>query len=125
MSFPRIEQPDLEAWVWATVRDMGDVTSFAYAATQLDPAGWLYAHFIQIDARHNRKQRASDLAERIRQRIVALPGVPWPDGAICYCQPVEGPFWLPDEDGTPRYTARYEIRVHPLRSAAPAPAAAP
>jgi hypothetical protein len=122
---PLIEQPDLEAWVWANIRDLGNVTSFAYSAVQTERLGWVYAWFVQVDARHNRKDRARDLAERARQVICALPGEPWPEGTICYVQAVEGPFWQPDDDGHPRYTARYEIRVHPRRGAAPAPAEAP
>jgi|HubBroStandDraft_3_1064219.scaffolds.fasta_scaffold00503_6 hypothetical protein len=125
---PVIVQPDLEAWVWAQIRELralGELTSFSYAATQQWP-GWIMAHFIQIDARHNRKEGARALAETVRQIVVALPDVDWPEGTVCYVQPVEGPFWLPDDDGRPRYTARYEIRVHPRRSAAlVAPAEAP
>jgi hypothetical protein len=117
MSVPVIVQPDAEAWVIAQIRDLpGEVTAFTYAATQLDPAGWLFAHFVQVDARHRRKPAARDIAERARQRLVGLPAVPWPEGVVCYVQPVEGPFYLPDpEDGQPRYCARYEIRVHPAR----------
>jgi hypothetical protein len=124
---PVIVQPDLEAWVWANISDLKGVTSFAYAATQLWP-GWVYAHFIQADARAKRKTAARDLAETVRQRICALPDVAWPQGSVCYVQPVEGPFWLPDDDGLPRYTARYEIRVHPRRDSGiqqAAPAAHP
>jgi hypothetical protein len=128
MGAPVIVQPDAEAWVWANIRDynrLGDLTSFAYSAAQLGGTGWIWAHFIQIDARHNRKEGARALAETVRQAILALPEVPWSEGAICYVQAVEGPFWLPDDDGKPRYTARYEIRVHPRRGAAPeAPAEA-
>jgi hypothetical protein len=128
MGAPVIEQPDLEAWVWANIRELsrlGDLTSFAYSATQLGAPGWIWAHFIQIDARHKRKEAARALAETVRQTISGLPDVPWPQGTVCYVQAVEGPFWLPDDDGQPRYTARYEIRVHPRRSAADAPAEAP
>lgn len=111
---PVIVQPDLEAWVWANVRDLAGVTSFGYASTQLE-IGWLYAHFIQIDARAKRKQAARDQAEIVRQRMCALPDVPWPEGVISYVQPVEGPYWLPDPDGLPRYLTRFEFRVHPRR----------
>jgi Bacteriophage minor capsid protein len=127
MTAPVIVQPDLEAWVWANIRELrslGELTSFSYAATQLGGHGWIYAHYVQVDVRHNRKEAARALAETVRQTILALPDVPWPEGTICYAQAVEGPFWLPDDDGQPRYTARYEIRVHPRRSAAPAPAEA-
>jgi hypothetical protein len=117
MTVPVIVQPDLEAWVWAQISDLPGVTSFAYAAVQMWP-GWVYAHSVQVDARAKRKTAARDTAETARQRIVALPGIDWPEGTVCYVQPVEGPFWQPDPDGLPRYTARYEIRVHPRRDSA-------
>jgi hypothetical protein len=118
---PVIVQPDLEAWVIANTRDLPGLTVFSYAANQLDPAGWLFAHFLQIDVRRDRKPAARDIAERARQRMVALPGIRWPDGTVCYCQPAEGPFYLPDDDGQPRYVARYEVRVHPVRPPAALP----
>lgn len=115
---PVIVQPDAEAWVWAHVGTLHGVTSHAYAAEQVERAGWLYTHFLQVDARAKTKHDARDLAERVRQIMTALPGEDWPGGVISYMQPVEGPFWLPDDDGAPRYCARYEIRVHPRRRAA-------
>jgi hypothetical protein len=114
---PVIVQPDLEAWVWENIRDLKGVTSFGYAAAQLDHTGWIMQHFIQVDARHVDKQASRDLAEQVRQVITGLADLPWPQGVICYIQPVEGPAWLPDDDGAPRYMARYEIRVHPPRRA--------
>jgi hypothetical protein len=116
MPTPVVVQPDLEAWVWANISDLSGLLSFEYSSAQQWP-GWVYAHFIQIDARAKRKGAASDLAETVRQRIMALADVPWADGVICYIQPLEGPFWLPDIDGGPRYCTRYEIRVHPHRTA--------
>lgn len=115
MSAPVIVQPDVEAWVIANTRDLPGVTVFSYAATQLDRLGWVMAVFVQLDARRKSKPAARDVAERARQRMCSLGDVPWPDGTICYSQPVEGPFYLPDDDGQPRYTARYEIRAHPVR----------
>jgi hypothetical protein len=53
---PVIAQPDLEAHVWAQLRDLKGVTSFGYAATQLDSFGWIMAHFVQVDARHKTKR---------------------------------------------------------------------
>jgi len=111
---PVIVQPDLEAWVWSNIRGLSPgITSFAYAAEQVFP-GWVYTHFIQVDARAKRKDAARALAEQARQVIYALAETPWPDGAVVYVQPVEGPLWLPDDDGLPRYVTRYEFRVHPL-----------
>lgn len=112
-----VSQPDIEAHVWAQIRHLKGVTSFGYAAVQLDRLGWLMAHFVQVDARHRDKQAARDLAEQVRQLVVALPDALWETGHVAYVQPVEGPAWLPDDDGSPRYTARYEIRVHPPRAA--------
>lgn len=108
-------QPDLEAWVWENLRGIPGVTCFAYAAQQLDARGWLYSHSIQVDARDSRKQVARDRAEQARQAMAGLPDVPWAGGVVVYLQPVEGPFWLPDPDGRPRYCARYEVRVRPSR----------
>lgn len=113
---PVIVQPDLEAWVWANVNTLPGVTSFCYAAVHSFPP-WVAAYSIQIDARAASKRAARDLAEQARQLICALPGTPWPEGTVSYVQPLEGPFWLADPDGGPRYCARYEIRAHPLRSA--------
>jgi hypothetical protein len=116
MTVPVIVQPDIEAWIWEQIGGLKGVTSFAYSAVQQWP-GWIVAHFIQVDARHRDKQASRDLAEQVRQLMCALPDVPWAAGCVCYVQPVEGPFWLPDDDGGPRYTARYEVRVHPPRRA--------
>ncbi len=115
MTAPVIVQPDVEAFVWAQLKDLPGVTTFGYAATQYWP-GWVYAHFIQVDARSQRKDAARQVAEVVRQRMCALADATWDAGCVCYVQPVEGPFWLPDDDGLPRYTARYEVRVHPLRT---------
>lgn len=123
MSFthPEIAAPDAEAWVHANLRDLPGVTSFAYTATQLDPAGWLISTFVQVDARRDRRTVARDSAERARRRLLALPSVAWAEGAVCLVAVVEAPFWLPDDDGQPRYVARYEVRVHPARPSPPSP----
>jgi hypothetical protein len=118
MSAPVVEQPDVEALVWSQIEPLRGATSFAYAATQIDRLGWQYAVFVQVDARHADKKRARDLAERVRQIMTGLGDVDWADGVVSYSQAVEGPFYLPDDDnGGPRYVARYEIRVHPPRRA--------
>lgn len=121
MTAPVVVQPDAEAWVWANIKHLPGLSSFAYAAVQQDPAGWIMAHFVQVDARAKGKAAARDVAEQVRQLLAALPAVPWPEGTVCYCQPIEGPFWFPDDDGAPRYVARYEIRVHPRRGVPAAP----
>lgn len=117
MTAPVVVQPDIEAHVWAQLAALKGVTMFAYAATQIDAAGWMMAHFVQVDARHKDKQATRDLAEHVRQIMVGLPDVPWSEGAVTYVQPVEGPFFQPDDDGAPRYLTRFEVRVHPPRRA--------
>lgn len=120
-ALPAIAQPDLEAWLIQAVGHIPGVTMFAYAANQIDRAGWLYAHSVQIDVRARRKAAARALAEQVRQLMIALPAQDWPEGHICYVQPIEGPFWSADADGGPRYCTRYEIRVHPRRATAAPP----
>lgn len=105
-------QPDVEAWVWEQVKAISGVTSFCYAAFMGWPP-WLVAYSLQVDARAKTKQAARDRAEQVRQIVTGLADVPWPDGVVSYVQGLEGPFWLPDDDGGPRYCARYEIRAHP------------
>jgi hypothetical protein len=121
MTTPVIVQPDLEAWVRGHINHIPGVTSYVYAATQQNGAGWVYAHFVQVDVRDAVRQAARDMAEQVRQTILALPDVPWDEGTICYVQAVEGPAWFQTEDGPPRYMARYEIRVHPRRTVVAAP----
>lgn len=117
MSAPVIVQPDLEAWVWANLKDQRGVTSFAFTALQPDHTGWSWVYGIQVDARAARKKAARDLAETCRQRVLALAELAWSEGQITYVSVTEGPSWLPDDpDGAPRYTTRFEIRVHPRRS---------
>jgi hypothetical protein len=112
---PIVAAPDAEAWLWANLRALPGVTSFSYTAQQLDPLGWIIAHYIQVDARAKRRAAARDGAERARRIVLGLGGVPWAEGVICMVGVVEAPFYLPDDDGLPRYAARYEIRAHPRR----------
>jgi hypothetical protein len=114
-STPVIVQPDLEAWVWANLKHHQGVTSFAYHSTQ-DVAGWQWVWSMQVDVRGPQKKATADKAELVRQELLSLPDVYWPDGFITYAQIVEGPMWNPDiNDGAPRYTIRIEYRVHPTR----------
>lgn len=116
---PVIVQPDAEAWVWLNLRHIPGVTCFQYAAGQLDPP-WVYSVSVQVDARAPRrmsggKAAARSRAETARQVICALPDQEWPGGVLAAVTAVDGPFWLPDDDGTARYCARYDLRVHPRR----------
>jgi hypothetical protein len=116
MSTPLVVQPDLERFVWSAIQDRG-VTSFTFALTH-DWPWWHVRYGIQVDCRAGSKSAARQKAENVRRQICALADAPWDEGVITYVQPTEGPWWLPDDDGCPRYTARYEIRCHPRREIA-------
>jgi predicted TIM-barrel fold metal-dependent hydrolase len=113
-----IEQPDVEAWVWENLRRLHGITSFVFAANAAHPwqaeAGpWVYVHSLQVDCRASRKRAARDLAEAARQLVVGLLVTPWAEGVISNAVVTEGPFWLPDDDGAPRYVTRWELTCHP------------
>lgn len=107
--------PDIEAFVWAQIKRIPGVQSWLYASVYEWP-GWQYRHSLQVDVRSQRRRVARDRAEEVRLIICALSDVDWPEGVVTYCQPTEGPFYDPDDDGTPRFVARYEVRVHPRAS---------
>ncbi|HEX4399679.1 MAG TPA: hypothetical protein VH136_18715 [Trebonia sp.] len=118
MSYPVTAQPDLEKFVVECLVPLPGVTCFAYSSAQLDLAGWLWSYMIQVDARAGRKAAARDLAESARQVMAGLTSAPpWDAGTVNYVRAEAGAFWNPDPDGGPRYTARYEVRVHPSRDA--------
>jgi hypothetical protein len=120
---PVIAQPDIEAFLWSQIGGLSGVTSHEYAAAPIFP-GWLVAHSLQVDCRAKRKQAARDLAETVRQIVVALPDAAWAEGVVATVDVLDGPFYQPDDDGLPRYVARYEIRAHPARPGVIPPAAA-
>lgn len=116
---PLVRQPDVEAWVWANLRHLPGVTSFCFSQVRQVP-GWIVAASIQVDARAPRRTPAAVRAEDARLAMMALPGADWPEGTVSHVAVTEGPFFEPDDDGRPRYLARYEVRVHPRRDAIPA-----
>jgi hypothetical protein len=110
-------QPDLEAHVWSQfAADRAGITLWTYATTT-DWPGWQLRYGIELHTRARSKSAARDRAEAARQLMNKLPAVPWTDGVITYVTTTDGPFWLPDDDGCPRYVARYEVRCHPSRLA--------
>jgi hypothetical protein len=119
LDYPR---PDVEALVWDTVRSLGGCTTWAYSSGDQTraPAGWLSIVSVQVDVRARSKHAAFQRADQARRLILALPYSAWDDGVVADVVNLDGPFWLPDTDGCPRYVARYEVRVHPLPAASPA-----
>lgn len=113
---PAIEypRPDVEALVWATVRDITSITTWAFTAVALPaPTGWLVAVSVQVDVRGPTKAAAYGRAVEARRRLLGLPWASWADGVVSRVDIVEAAWWNPDPDGHPRYTARYEVRAHP------------
>jgi hypothetical protein len=118
-------QPDCEAWVWSALAGLDGITMWCYDATPMPLVPWLVAYSFQIDARARGKQAAWALAEKARRIIWGLGSRPWPAGVVSYVQVTDGPMWLADDDGTPRYVLRAEVRVHPVPRPAPAPMTGP
>jgi hypothetical protein len=116
LDYPR---PDMELLVWETVAPLGGTQSWSYSATEGDPPGWLSTTYVQVDCRAGSRHDANARADAARQAICALPWAEsWPHGRVCRVVVEEGPFWLPDPDGAPRYVARYAITAHPDATAA-------
>ena len=110
-------RPDVEWLVWQTVRPLGAVVSFAYSSTEGNPPGWLFTVSMQVDCRASSRQAASVLADAVRRAVCALPWSGWTGGVVNSVTVTEGPFWLPDPDGVPRYVVRFAVTAHPSRLA--------
>lgn len=106
-------RPDVELLAWQTVSPLGGTQSWSYTATEGDPPGWLCTVHVQVDCRAKTRGAASANADAARQALCALPWQDWPGGVVARVEVTEGPFWLPDPDGAPRYVARYAITAHP------------
>jgi hypothetical protein len=107
-------RPDVERYVWSSVRDLGGVQTWCYTAAEGELPGWLAVVYVQVDVRAGRKGDAYRRADQVRRALCALPFAYWPDGVVTRVDTTEGPFWMPDDDGAPRYVARYAVTVHPL-----------
>jgi hypothetical protein len=106
-------RPDVEWLVEQTVKPLGGVVSWAYTASDDVFPGWLSTVNVQVDVRSHRKTTALERADACRRAICALPWAEWDQGVIVRVDVSEGPFWLPDDNGGPRYVARYAVMSHP------------
>lgn len=107
--------PDVEEAAYKAIRPLGGVITWSYTAGHGDPPGWLTTVSIQVDIRAHNRGSASARADAARRVLCALPWAGWPGGVITRVDVIDGPFWLPDESGAPRYVARYAITAHPAR----------
>ena len=115
-------QPNAESFVYGQLKAAipTGVTSFVYALVTDDPPYWQLRYGFEVQAWGATRGEAWSRAERARQVMCSIPDAHWPDGVVTFVQPTDGPSWLPDAAGRPRYWAHYEVRVHP-RQFVPAP----
>jgi hypothetical protein len=112
LGYPR---PDVERHVADQLKALGGVQVWAYASTDGDPPNWLAVVALQVDIRASTKAGAFTRADAARRIVKALPRLPWAEGTCNRADVIDGPFWLPDPQGAPRYVARYRVFCHPKR----------
>jgi hypothetical protein len=110
-------RPSVELAVRHAVRPLGGTVTWCYAAADRQPRGWLAAVDVQVDTRANSKSTAWRRADACRRAVSLLPWAVTSHGVIASVDVTDGPFWLPDPDGRPRYVARFAIHAHPSRPA--------
>lgn len=106
-------RPDIEQLVHDRVRPLGGVITWAYAVTDGPLRGWHATTSLQVDVRAHRRAAARDRADQARRLICGLPWAVLPGVVVLFVNVADGPFWLPDSNGGPRYVARYEIGARP------------
>jgi hypothetical protein len=99
--------------MWTTVRGLGNVICYLYSASEGDPAAVITLSYVQVDCRAATRPRAYQLADQVRRRLKAMVWEQFPEVIISAVDCTDGPRWLPDGDGAPRYIARYTVGHHP------------
>ena len=110
--------PDVEAHLTGLIEGAG-VTGcrvFTVDVTALWPE-WVTSHVVQVDARASDKQKAHDKAWEVARLVMASTAIE--GGTITNVGIASGPSWIPDENGAPRYVARYIFTVHPHQTKVP------
>jgi hypothetical protein len=90
-----------------------DVRVYEYGAAEGDPGSWIALSSLQVDCGGVNREAAWRLADRCRRRIKAAVWDDFPDVVVTNVVCTDGPRWLPDENGGPRYIARYTVGHHP------------
>jgi hypothetical protein len=106
--------PDMEAFAWAALKDLGGITVFQVDGGKEWP-GRIDLCQLQVDVRASSKKRARDRAYAARDRILDWEAANWIGKPLVVqaVDVVQGPAWLPEPDGAPRYVFRVDLRVHP------------
>jgi hypothetical protein len=102
---------DLEAHLWSLVKPIGGVRLFAVALTER-AHHHIFTMTVQVDTRGSGKKEARDRAMVAAASVLGSPHAPWQYGVVTGATVVMGPRWLPDENGAPRYVARYAVTAH-------------
>jgi hypothetical protein len=110
---------DIERWVQVCLAPLGGIQVWAYAVIDYTQNGYIAGASIQVDVRASSKSASFTRADAARRVVMALPTRRWDEGVISRTEVIDGPFWLPDQDGRPRYVARYLLVFHPRRAARP------
>jgi hypothetical protein len=103
--------PDVEALVFARLRDLGGITVWQTGAE----CPWPHVSDVaslQVDVRASSKVRARDRSYEVRQRMLRLP---FDEPSVARVEVVTGPMWGPDDDGAPRYITRFAVTVRATR----------
>lgn len=118
-----LSRPDIEHFVWRLISRLSkaNIILWTYGISEVDrQPGWAISTFLQVDTRGPNRERALVLADESRRLIKALPWIYWDGGIVAAVDLLDGPRWEPDQDGMPRYVARYSIVTHPHQRRSPA-----
>jgi len=106
--------PDMESHVYGMLAPLGGVTVHQYDGASIYP-GRADVCNLQVDVRASSKKRARDRAYTARDLVLDLETTDWVGQplVVLAVDTVQGPAWLPEPDGAPRYVFRVAVRVHP------------
>lgn len=103
---------DAEAWAFGLLRDLGGISVWSYDSGTTWPYR-LETTSLQVDVRASSKQRARDRAYEARGRLFDTTNHALEGGVVAAVEVVTGPYWLPDDNGAPRYVLRVTVATHP------------
>jgi hypothetical protein len=109
----RHPRADVAYYALQQIRDLGSVICWEYNADEGDPSAVLTTTYIQVDCRAANRARAYQVADQVRRTLKAFPWHDWNEAIFSEVESLDGPRWMPDENGAPRFVARYAIHHHP------------
>ena len=103
---------DAEAWAYSLLAPLGGVSLWSFDAGTTYPFR-VQRTSIQVDVRASSKKRARDRADAALQLLLDPSNHSANNGVVTGVDVIGGPFWLPDENGAPRYVLRVNVSAHP------------